>query len=44
MQTKNFFMKMSDGIEISVNRWLPDNEEDIKGIIQLHHGLAEHSM
>lgn len=44
MKTKNFFMKMSDGFEVWVNRWEPDNVEDIKGIIQLHHGLSEHSM
>ncbi|MCR4580446.1 MAG: lysophospholipase [Treponema sp.] len=44
MQTKSFFFKMSDGIEIAVNRWMPDSEEDIKGLVQLHHGLAEHSM
>ena len=44
MQTKSLFIKMSDGFEIAVNRWLPDSPEDIKGVIQLHHGLAEHSM
>ena len=44
MQTKNYFVTMSDGMEIAVNRWLPDSEEEIKGLVQLHHGLAEHSM
>jgi len=44
MQIKSFFQTMSDGYELWVNRWMPDNEEDIKGVIQLHHGLAEHSM
>ncbi len=44
MQTKNFTLTMRDGMEIFVNRWAPDAEEEIKGIIQLHHGLAEHSM
>lgn len=44
MQTKSFFSKMSDGAEIWVNRWSPDSTEEIKGIVQLHHGLAEHSM
>lgn len=44
MQTKNFFMTMSDGFEIAINRWLPDENTEIKGIIQLHHGLSEHSL
>lgn len=44
MLTKSFSKKMSDGAEIWVNRWQPDSEEDIKGVVQLHHGLAEHSM
>ena len=44
MQTKSFTLKMSDGCEIFLNRWMPDPETEIKGIVQLHHGLAEHSM
>ena len=44
MQTKNFTLAMRDGMEIFVNRWAPDSEEEIKGVVQLHHGLAEHSM
>ena len=44
MQNKSFFLTMSDGVEINVTRWAPDNEENIKGIVQLHHGLAEHCM
>ena len=44
MQTKNFFMKMNDGAELAVSRWIPDSVEDIKGVVQLHHGLAEHCM
>lgn len=44
MQCKNFTMKMSDGFEIACNRWLPDSDTEIKGIIQLHHGLGEHSL
>ena len=35
---------MDDGYELSVNRWQPDTEEEIKGVLQLHHGLAEHSL
>ena len=35
---------MNDGCEFFLNRWEPDEGDDIKGVIQLHHGLAEHSM
>ena len=44
MQVKNAVLTMSDGAEIFINRWIPDEEQEIKGIVQLHHGLAEHSM
>ena len=44
MLVKSFTLKMNDGMEIFLNRWEPDNPEDIKGIVQLHHGIAEHSM
>lgn len=44
MQTKSFTQTMSDGFEIFINRWAPDSDDDIKGVIQLHHGLSEHSM
>ena len=44
MQTKSYVQKMSDGFEICCNRWMPDPDVKIKGVIQLHHGLAEHSL
>ena len=44
MLMKSFTLKMDDGYEIFLNRWQPDTEEEIKGVIQLHHGLAEHSL
>lgn len=44
MQTEKFFQLMSDGTEIAVNRWIPDDEEKIRGIIQLSHGMQEHSL
>lgn len=44
MQTKSFSQTMSDGVEIWINRWAPDSDDQIKGIIQLNHGLSEHSM
>ena len=44
MQMENFFQTMNDGTEIAVNRWKPDNDEDIKAVIQLSHGMLEHSL
>lgn len=44
MLMKSFTLKMDDGYELCCNRWQPDTEEEIKGVIQLHHGLAEHSL
>lgn len=44
MQTRSFTQTMSDGYEIFVNRWAPDSDEEIKGIVQYHHGLKEHSL
>ncbi|HAH62210.1 MAG TPA: alpha/beta hydrolase [Treponema sp.] len=35
---------MSDGTEVSVNRWIPDEGSKINGIVQLSHGMAEHAM
>lgn len=44
MTTNSFFQTMQDGTEIFVTRWLPDVEpEAVKGIIQLSHGMVEHS-
>lgn len=44
MRTENFFQTMSDGTKVSVNRWLPDEGVEIKGILALSHGMVEHSM
>jgi alpha-beta hydrolase superfamily lysophospholipase len=41
MQSSPFTLTTADGTELYVNRWLPDGEP--KGIVQLVHGLAEHS-
>lgn len=42
MTTKSFFLTMSDGQEICVNQWLPDDEP--KALILITHGMAEHSL
>ena len=44
MQTQKFLQTMKDGTEIAVNRWIPDDETKIKGIIQLSHGMQEHAL
>lgn len=44
MQLKSFSFKTKDGFEHWINRWIPDSDVEIKGIIQLHHGLSEHSL
>lgn len=42
MTTSSFFQTMRDGIQVSVNRWIPDGE--IKGIVVINHGMAEHAL
>ena len=44
MEVKHLSLIMSDGCEIFINRWVPDENTQIKGLVQLHHGLAEYSM
>lgn len=44
MQTEKFFQKMSDGAEIAVNRWIPEDEENIKAVVVLSHGMQEHAL
>lgn len=44
MQLKSFSFKTKDGFEHWINRWIPDENVKIKAIIQLHHGLSEHSL
>lgn len=44
MQLKSFSFKTKDGIEHWINRWIPDNDVQIKAVIQLNHGLSEHSL
>ncbi|MCR4734891.1 MAG: lysophospholipase [Treponema sp.] len=44
MQHKNFTFKTRDGFELWMNRWEPDDPSEIKGLVQLHHGLAEHAL
>jgi len=41
MQSSTFTLTTPDGTEVFVNRWLPDGE--VKGVVQISHGMAEHS-
>ncbi|MCU1536812.1 MAG: alpha/beta hydrolase fold protein [Humibacillus sp.] len=41
MQSSTFTLSTPDGTDLFVNRWLPDG--DPKAIVQIAHGLAEHS-
>ena len=41
MTTNTFYQKMEDGTEVNVMRWIPDG--DIRGIVQMSHGMAEHA-
>ncbi len=43
MIANTFTFKGSDGKEIFTHKWLPENEADIKAVIQISHGMAEHS-
>ena len=49
MALKSFSFKTKDGVELWVNRWIPDstdpeNPPQIKAVIVFNHGLAEHSL
>ena len=49
MALKSFSFKTKDGVELWVNRWIPDatdpeNPPEIKAVIVFNHGLAEHSL
>ena len=48
MALKSFSFKTKDGVDLWVNRWIPDsngeNEDPVKAVIVFNHGLAEHSL
>ena len=44
MQVEKFMQKMSDGTEISVNRWIPEDGESIKAVVVFSHGMQEHAL
>ncbi|MBN2891834.1 MAG: lysophospholipase [Bacteroidales bacterium] len=42
MNENTFVLKGKNDVEIFVRKWLPEKEE-IKGVLQISHGMAEHS-
>lgn len=43
MIDSNFSFKDSDGVEIFVYKWEPETENNILGVVQIAHGMAEHA-
>ncbi|MFH1000584.1 MAG: alpha/beta hydrolase [Bacteroidota bacterium] len=43
MNSATFTFKASDGKEIFSRKWLPEQTENLKAIVQISHGMAEHS-
>ena len=41
MRKENFFLNLADGTELWIDRWIPDECVEIKGIIQFHIGMEE---
>ncbi|MBN1883013.1 MAG: lysophospholipase [Deltaproteobacteria bacterium] len=43
MKSGTITLKARDGAEIFVYTWKPDDEKDVKAVIQIAHGMAEHA-
>jgi alpha-beta hydrolase superfamily lysophospholipase len=43
MKTDPFTFLASDGKEIYTNKWLPEKTDKLRAIVQISHGMAEHS-
>jgi len=43
MRAEMLLINADDNSELFTYRWLPDTVENIKGVIQIFHGMAEHS-
>ncbi|HBD68189.1 MAG TPA: alpha/beta hydrolase [Treponema sp.] len=41
MRKENYFLEIADGAELWIDRWLPDEGKEIRGIIQFHIGMEE---
>ena len=43
MNAETFTFKAPDSVDIFVHKWLPEEDAPIKAIVQVSHGMAEHS-
>ncbi len=43
LKTETFKFQTKDGIDICSFKWSPANKTDLKGIVQISHGMAEHA-
>jgi|WetSurMetagenome_2_1015567.scaffolds.fasta_scaffold00835_4 alpha-beta hydrolase superfamily lysophospholipase len=43
MKSNEFKLKVTDGADIHVYEWLPDDDDKIIGVVQIAHGMADHS-
>ncbi len=44
MKSNEFKLITSDGVQIHVYEWLPDLSDEIKAVVQIAHGMAEHAV
>ena len=43
MQSSSFTLDTADGVPVHVYRWLPDEGTEVRGAVQIAHGLVEHA-
>lgn len=43
MKASEFKLRTKDNVDIHTYEWFPDDENNIKGIVQIAHGMAEHA-
>ncbi|MCD8510485.1 MAG: alpha/beta hydrolase [Bacillus sp. (in: Bacteria)] len=43
MNKETFSFTGEDGVEIFARKWSPESEVEVKGVVQIAHGMAEHS-
>lgn len=44
MKQEEFNLKSKDGFDLHIYSWLPEVERQLKGVIHVIHGMAEHAM
>ena len=43
MKSDTFTFNASDGVQVFVYKWLPDDASRVKAAVQIAHGMAEHA-